>query len=52
MGMPRRGYTYEEVQIHMRAYKEGKTTEKKVIVVEKQDNERRRGYRLQELLLR
>ena len=34
----RRGYTYEEAQIHMRAYKEGKTTEKKVIVVEKQED--------------
>ena len=34
----RRGYTYEEAQIHKRAYKEGKTTEKKVIVVEKQED--------------
>ena len=29
-----RGYTYEEAQIHMRAFKEGKTTVKKVVVIE------------------
>lgn len=31
----RRGYTYNEAQIHMRAFRDGKTTEKKVVVVEK-----------------
>ena len=34
----RRGYTYAEAQIHMKAFREGKTTEKKVIVVEKQED--------------
>lgn len=31
----RRGYSYNEAQIHMRAFRDGKTTEKKVVVVEK-----------------
>jgi hypothetical protein len=30
----RRGYTYSEAQIHMRAVSEGKTTVKKVVVEE------------------
>jgi hypothetical protein len=32
-----RGYTYEEAQIHMRAFKEGKTTVKTVVVVDEDD---------------
>ena len=31
----RRGYSYSETQIHMSAFRDGKTTEKKVVVVEK-----------------
>tara|TARA_Y100000004_G_scaffold83405_1_gene93678 strand:+ start:185 stop:496 length:312 start_codon:yes stop_codon:yes gene_type:complete len=31
----REGYTYNESQIHMRAFNEGKTTAKKVVVIEK-----------------
>ena len=28
------GYTYHEAKIHMRAFQEGKTTVKKVVVIE------------------
>ena len=31
----RRGYTYNESQIHMKAFSEGKTTVKKLVVEEK-----------------
>lgn len=30
------GYNYNEAQIHMKAYKEGKTTAKKLVVVDKE----------------
>ena len=30
------GYTYNEAQIHMKAYQEGKTTAKKLVVVDKE----------------
>ena len=30
----RRGYTYREAQLHMKAYGEGKNTVKKVVVIE------------------
>lgn len=33
----RRGYTYSEAQIHMRAVSEGKTTVKKVVVEDRRD---------------
>ena len=33
----RNKYTYNESRIHMRAYQEGKTTVKKVVVVDKED---------------
>ncbi len=32
-----RGYKYDEAQIHMRAFKEGKTTIKKVVVKDKEE---------------
>lgn len=31
----RRGYTYSEAQIHMRAFKDGKTTNKKLVIEER-----------------
>jgi len=31
----RRGYTYNEAQIHMKAYRDGKTTEKRVVITER-----------------
>ena len=33
----RERYTYNESQIHMRAFNEGKTTAKKVVVIDKED---------------
>lgn len=33
----RNGYTYSESQIHMTAFKDGKTTAKKLVVVDKED---------------
>jgi len=30
------GYTYNEAQIHMKAYQEGKTTAKKLVVIDKE----------------
>lgn len=32
------GYTYHEAKIHMRAFGEGKTTVKKVVVVDEDDH--------------
>ena len=34
----KRGYTYDEAQIHMEAFRNGKNTVKKVVVVE-EDND-------------
>lgn len=31
------GYTYHEAKIHMRAFQEGKTTVKKVVVIDEND---------------
>ena len=33
-----RGYTYDEAQLHIRAYSEGMTTERRVVVFEKPGN--------------
>ena len=33
----RRGYSYNEAQIHMRAFRDGKTTVKEVVVIDKED---------------
>jgi hypothetical protein len=33
----RRGYSYNEAQIHMRAFRDGKTTVKEVVVKDKED---------------
>jgi hypothetical protein len=32
----REGYTYNEAQIHMKAFQEGKTTAKKLVIVDKE----------------
>ena len=32
-----KGYTYDEAQIHMNAYKLGKTSVKKVVVIDKEE---------------
>ncbi|BAQ85139.1 hypothetical protein [uncultured Mediterranean phage uvMED] len=34
-----RGYTYSEAQIHMRAFRDGKTTVKKVVVQDKEEKQ-------------
>ena len=33
----RRQYTYQESKVHMKAYQEGKTTAKRLVVVDKED---------------
>ena len=33
----RRKYTYEESKLHIRAYSDGYTTERKIVVVERED---------------
>jgi hypothetical protein len=34
-----RGYTYNEAKIHMDAYRSGQTTTKKVVVIDRDNNE-------------